>query len=376
MFNFSEIPCIDNHCHPYLFEVDPQHYAPLESFVGFKDGSPESNAHRDHMLYNRWAIRELAKFLGVDPTAEAVAKARAAVGDEGAYVTRLFADEGIKGLVIDTGYPQPPVDMVEFRKRVPTTLFPVFRIEPLIKALLDERVAEFTTFISRYDSAIRRALREEGFIAVKSIIAYRTGLEIKMEHESDAAGATGLAAALAKPTEMMASKPLRDHLLLRALRICREENVSFHVHTGIGDADIVLARCNPALLNETLKQPGYRDTKVVLIHCYPYVEEASWMAAALPNVWIDLSEGVPFALVATDRIFEKGLDLAPINRIFFGTDAFAAPEHTWLGAKLAKQSLARVLQSFHERGFIEGSEGYEIAEKILIGNARDMYLAG
>lgn len=373
MFNFSEIPCIDNHCHPYLFEVDPAHYSPLESCVGFKDGSPESNAHRDHMLYNRWAIRELAKFLGVEANAAAVAKARASVGDEGEYVKRLFADEGVKGLVIDTGYPQPPVDMTEFRKRVPTTLYPVFRIEPLIKALLDERVSDHGEFVRRYDAAIRRALREEGFIAVKSIIAYRTGLEIKMEHESDAAGAIGLAAALAEPSVMPASKPLRDHLLLRAMRICREENASFHVHTGIGDADIVLARCNPALLNETLKQPGYRDTKVVLIHCYPYVEEASWMASALPNVWIDLSEGVPFALVAADRIFEKAFDLAPINRIFFGTDAFAAPEHTWLGAKLAKQSLARVLQGFLDRGFIEAHEGYGIAEKVLIGNALDMY---
>ncbi|MGI9255123.1 MAG: amidohydrolase family protein, partial [Thermomicrobiales bacterium] len=168
-------------------------------------------------------------------------------------------------------------------------------------------------------------------------------------------------------------KVLRDHLIFRTLRLCRDLGVSFHIHTGIGDPDIVLARCNPALLNETLKQPQYRETRVVLIHCYPYVEEASWMASALPNVWMDLSEGVPFALVATDRIFEKALDLAPYNRIFFGSDAFSGPEQTWLAAKVSKQALARVLGTLHERGYITEAEGPRIAEAILIGNARKMY---
>ncbi len=373
MYDFREIPVIDNHCHPYLFEVNPARYEPLDTFVGTRDGSAESIAHRDAMIYQRWATRELAAFLGCAPTIEAVAKARAAVGDEGTYVKRLFASEGVQGLVIDTGYPQPPVDMTRFRERVPTTLYPVYRIEPPIKALLDRRVSDFSEFVRAFEDGIRRAIREEGFIAVKSIIAYRTGLDLDLANEPDGMGAAGLAMALAEPDRMMASKVLRDHLIFRVLRLCRDLDVSFHIHTGIGDPDIVLARCNPALLNETLKQPQYRETRVVLIHCYPYVEEASWMASALPNVWMDLSEGVPFALVATDRIFEKALDLAPFNRIFFGSDAFSGPEQTWLAAKVSKQALARVLGTLHERGYITAGEGPEIAEAILIGNAKRMY---
>ncbi|MFM9107338.1 MAG: amidohydrolase family protein [Chloroflexota bacterium] len=373
MYDFSEIPVIDNHCHPYLFELNPERYEPLDTFVGTRDGSPESIAHRDAMIYQRWATRELAKFLGCEPTAAAVARARAAVGDEGEYVKRLFASEGVQGLVIDTGYPQPPVDMTEFRRRVPTTLYPVYRIEPPIKALLDRRVSDFGEFVRAFEGGIRRALGEEGFIAVKSIIAYRTGLDLDLANEPDEMGARGLALALAEPDRMMASKMLRDHLIFRTLRLCRDLGVSFHIHTGIGDPDIVLARCNPALLNETLKQPQYRETRVVLIHTYPYVEEASWMASALPNVWMDLSEGVPFAVVATDRIFEKALDLAPFNRIFFGSDAFSGPEQTWLAAKVSRQALARVLGTLHARGYITEAEGPEIAEAILIGNARRMY---
>ncbi|MBA3415984.1 MAG: amidohydrolase family protein [Chloroflexia bacterium] len=372
MFDFSRLPVIDNHTHPYLFEPDPERYRPLDSFVGAEFGGADGGAVRDTMLYQRWATRELAAYLGCEPTIGAVAAARAAVGDEGAYVARLFASEGIEALVVDTGYPQPPVEMAEFRRRVPTTILPVYRIEPPIKAMLDERV-DYDAFVRRFDEGLRRAITEEGFVAVKSIVAYRTGLDIDPGQASEEAGRRGLAAALAEPERMAASKPLRDHLLLRTLRRCGELGVSFHVHTGVGDKDIVLAKCNPALLNETLRRPEYAATKVVLIHCYPYVAEASWMAAALPNVWIDLSEGVPFALAATDRIFETALDLAPPGRILFGTDAFSGPEQTWLGARLAKQALARVLSGFWERGYVTEGEGYEIAAAILSGNARQMY---
>ncbi len=374
MFDFSHLPAIDQHTHPYLFDLAPDmaRYTPLDTFVGVPDETPGALAHRSSMLYQRWATRELAAFLGCEPTPAAVAEARAAVGDEGAYVRRLFASERIEGLVVDTGYPQPPIDMIEFRRRVPTTIWPVYRIEPPIKALLDERVG-YDEFVRRFDEGIERAIRDEGYVAVKSIIAYRTGLDIDRANAPESAGRAGVEAALAEPDRMMASKPLRDHLFLRVLDLAGALGVSFHVHTGVGDPDIVLARCNPALLNEVLKQPRYRGTKVVLIHCYPYVEEASWMASALPNVWMDLSEGVPFALVAVDRIYEKALDLAPVNRIFFGSDAFSGPEQTWLAAKLSKQALARVLWSFKERGFITEAEGEGIAAAIMAGNAREMY---
>ncbi|HET7094211.1 MAG TPA: amidohydrolase family protein [Thermomicrobiales bacterium] len=373
MFDFSELPVIDNHSHPYLFETDGVRYEPLDSFLGLPgDRSPAALAHRDAMLYQRWATRELAAFLGCAATPAAVAAARHAVGDEADFVRRLFADERIEAILVDTGFPQPPVDMAQFRDRVPTQILTVYRIEPPIKALLDERVG-YDEFVRRFDDGLRRAIRDEGFVAVKSIIAYRTGLDIDPANASDEAGRAGLERALAEPERMMASKTLRDHIFLRTLTLCGELGVSFHIHTGIGDADIVLARCSPALLNETLKQPEYGDTKVVLIHTYPYMAEASWMAGALPNLWIDLSEGVPFALAAVDRIFETALELAPVNRVLFGTDAFSGPEQTWLGAKVAKQALARVLTKLCERGYVVEAEAPDIAAAILAGNARAMY---
>lgn len=372
MFDFSSLPVIDNHSHPYEFTPDPARYKPLDTFVGVGYHEPGAVEHRDAMLYQRWAVRQIAGFLGCAATPDAVAAARAAVQDERTYRAHLFSSEQIEAIVADTGYPWPPVNVEAYAELTPVPVLRVFRIEPLIKQLLADRL-DFDALAGQFDARIRKAIREDGFVAVKSIIAYRTGIDINPASEGDEAGRAGLDAALADLDRMTASKPLRDHLVMRTMRLCRELGVSFHVHTGFGDPEIVLAKCNPAMLNELLRLPGYRETKVVLIHCYPYLAEGSWMASALPNVWIDLSLGIPFAPAAAERILEMGLELAPINRLLFGTDAFSGPEQTWLGAKLAKQALARVLTSFHERDLIAESEAEEIATAYLSGNARALY---
>ena len=371
-FDFSSLPVVDNHLHPYLISHGGSRYAPLESFLGMPGEDEAARAHRDAMLYQRWATRQLAAFLGCDAEPGVVAAARAEQGDERVWAERLFRDQNIEALVVDTGYPQPPLDMDGFRAVTPADIFTIYRIEPAIAALLDAG-ANWDEFVRSFDRGVVRAIQDEGFLGLKSIIAYRTGLEIDVAHESDAAGQAGLDMALANPDAMMASKALRDHLLLRAFRLAVDLDVPFQIHTGIGDRDIVLERCNPAPLNTVLKREPYRNARVILIHTYPYVAEASWMAAALPNVWMDLSEGVPFAVAAVDRIFATALELAPVNRILYGSDAFAGPEQIWLGAKIAKAALGRVFTSLYQRDLVTEEEARDAARAIMAGNARALY---
>jgi hypothetical protein len=372
VFDFSSLPVVDNHLHPYVISHEGRRYTPLDSFLGMPGEDAATLAHRDAMLYQRWATRQLAAFLGCNATPAAVAEARADQPDERAWEERLFRDANIEALVVDTGYPQPPVNMTGFRAIVPVEILTIYRIEPPIKMLLDEGVG-WHGFVRRFEEGIVRAIEEEGYRGLKSIIAYRTGLDIDLAHAGDAAGEAGLQLAHANPDDMTASKPLRDHLLLRALRRAAELDVPFQIHTGIGDRDIVLERCNPALLNRVLKREPYRDVKTVLIHTYPYVAEASWMAAALPNVWMDVSEGIPFAVTAADRIFATALELAPINRILYGSDAFAGPEQIWLGAKLAKAALGRVMTDLCQKDLVTEDDARVAARAILAGNARALY---
>ena len=372
MLDFTDLPVVDDHCHPYVIPASRGRYVPLDTFLGVRGDAPAALVHRDAMLYQRWATRTLAALLGCDPTPAAVAEARAAQTDERAYRARLFADVRLEALVVDTGYPQPPVDMDVFRAETPIPIAPIYRIEPPIKALLDEQIA-YDEFIRRFDDGVRRAVFDEGFVGLKSIIAYRTGLEIDLAQRDKTVGRRALDQALAEPDRMAASKPLRDHLLCRTLDLAIELDVPLQIHTGFGDVDVLLRHCNPANLSDLLKDPAYREARVVLVHCYPFVAEASYLAAALPNVWCDLSLGVPFAPAAADRIYATALELAPTTRLLAGSDAFSGPEQSWLGAKLAKDALARVLADLCVRDILTEPEAHDIAAATLAGNARALY---
>ena len=169
-------------------------------------------------------------------------------------------------------------------------------------------------------------------------------------------------------------KKLRDHLLCRALELCMEYDVPMQIHTGIGDFEVNLVLCRPALLMDLLRFPTFRACKVVLVHSgYPYHAEAGYMANVLPRVYCEVSEGVPFAAHAADRLYLTILEMAPISKVMYGSDGFGLPEINFVAAKLAKSALARALDQLVEDGFLSLREAEKTAGLILAGNARALY---
>jgi len=97
------------------------------------------------------------------------------------------------------------------------------------------------------------------------------------------------------------------------------------------------------------------------------------MASMLPRVYCDLSEGIPLAAHAADRIYLTTLEMAPFSKVMYGSDGLGLPEFNFLGAKLGKSALARALDQLVERGFLSLREAEEAAGLILAGNARALY---
>jgi predicted TIM-barrel fold metal-dependent hydrolase len=287
------------------------------------------------------------------------------------YVARLYEECGLTALVVDFGYPLPPIDRAEFSKDMPVTIVPIYRIDPLIDELLKEEIG-WSEFSRRYDEAIAQAIERDGYRGLKSTIAYCTGLEVSPLSRTQDQGLMALDA-IRLYTGGQATKKLLDHLLCRALELCMEFDVPMQIHVGIGDFEINLTRCNPTLLFDLLRFPAYRSARLVLIHCYPFMAEAGYMASMLPRVYCDLSEGVPFAAHAADRIYLTTLEMAPISKVMYGSDGFGLPELSFLGARLGKSALARALSQLVERGFLSLREAEEAAGLILAGNARAFY---
>ena len=392
MVDLAPLPVVDVHCHPFLNRgaVSSEEFTDLTAFGGgsrayMEEGGIEfTGAVRDELqrvkrdtIYFRRMVRDLAAFLGTEPEIEAVLEARnaAVAADYTGYVRRLYADAGLTALVFDFGVPLPMLDVAAVKAELPVEVVPIFRIEPLIADLLKTEIG-WAEFKRRYDDTIADALTNQGYRGVKSIIAYRTGLDVSPLSRTTDQGYKALDA-IRRGLGGGSMKQLRDHLLCRALELCMEHDVPMQIHTGMGDFEVNLVLCRPAYLMDLLRSPLYRACRVVLVHGgYPYVREAAYMANVLPRVYCDVSEGIPFAGHAARAIFSEVLEMAPFSKVVYGSDGYTLPEINYTSAKLGKQALAQVLDGLVADGMLRQADAQAAAGMILAGTASALYRIG
>lgn len=388
MIDTSALTVVDVHCHPLMNQgqLSVDQFTDQMSFPGgsvkyMAQGGvsvddaliDELQEGRRDVLYFRYLVHQLAKFFDCQPDLKSVvAERNKAIRDYKGYVKRLFDECGLSTLVVDLGYPQPPVDRSQFLAEMPLEVVAIYRIEPLIVELLREDI-DWGEFRRRYDVAIANAIEHDGYRGLKSIIAYRTGLDISPLSRSPDQGLQALDA-IRRGIGGQAMKKLRDHLLCRALELCLEYDVPMQIHTGMGDVEVNLMLCRPALLMDLLRFPTFRACRVLLVHSgYPYHAEAGYMANVLPRVYCDVSEGIPFAAHAARRIYAETLEMAPFSKVVYGSDAYIMPEINYVGAKLGKSALAQVLHDLVDGDMLSQEEAQQAAGLILAGNARRLY---
>jgi predicted TIM-barrel fold metal-dependent hydrolase len=389
MIEVDHLPIVDVHCHPFLNRgaVSAEEFTDLTAFGGGtrayleQGGVPWSEDVRDELqlgkrntLYFKRMTLDLARFFGVEPELDAVLEARNAAVTAGytEYVAKLYEDAGLDTLIFDFGIPLPMLDIATVRSELPVEVVPVFRIEPLIAELLKTDIG-WAEFQRRYDDTIADALTNQGFKGVKSIIAYRTGLDVSPLSRTPDQGLQALDA-IRRGLGGGSMKKLRDHLLCRALELCMEHDVPMQIHTGMGDFEVNLVLCRPGYLMDLLRFPAYRGCRVLLVHTgYPYHREAAYMANVLPRVWCDLSEGIPFAGNAAWEILRGVLAMAPLTKICYGSDGYKVPEIMYTSAKLGKQAVASVLAELVSDGMLTQCDAESAAGLILSGNARELY---
>jgi hypothetical protein len=384
VIDLSDIPVVDNHVHPWRASTQRVSAEGLAGHVAFSDGvvtsvrvqylpteqlEPSLNLFRATNLGVRYFLGELARFLNVEEDWDAVEVARNGVAqaDYRAWTTRLFEDAAIDTLLVDEGGSRPRITLDELGSIAPVRLRRVARTDNFIRDLLPE-ADSWDDFLQRYDQALEAAIAD-GAIAFKSVIAYRTGLDVQPLPEGDARRNFE-----ATRTDVeLAQKPFRDFLLCRTMDLARERNLWIHIHAAVGDPDIVYQRANPALLYPLLHSERFRANRVVLVHGgWPWVGEAAAMVAILPNVYLDVSEGTIFGMPNMRQRIYEALEACPYSKILYGADG-SLPEAVWIVAKRYKAVLARVLEELIAEGFCPRREAYHVARSILSDNAVRMY---
>lgn len=366
------IPIVDNHCHSLLRTQPPDD----EAFRNHLTESTFTEIARDHVpssLLYHWTLRELAALLDCEATPEAVHAARRERGVE--WLTRTIVERAnFKTWLIDTGYGgDATYSLDELRALAPCRIEEIIRLEPLIERLILQSTA-FGGFLEAYRAAISD-LRARGIVGMKSVIAYRTGLHVEEVERSDAATAFDLAREAGQRVGRLRieSKPLLDHLILIAVEESARQNVPIQFHTGLGDPDLDLTLVDPAGLR-LLFAERFRAAPIVLLHTgYPYVRSLAYLAAMFPNVYADMGEAILFAAGEATEITRELLGLAPASKILFSTDASLVPELYWVGARLGRRALGRVLEEHIADGVIDEKVATDWAERILWRNSEAVY---
>ncbi|MBI3970592.1 MAG: amidohydrolase family protein [Chloroflexi bacterium] len=366
MVSFDEIPLIDGHAHPLLF----RHVAARERFARFfteADAPEVVERHAPQTLFYRHALRELAALLGCEPTEEALVAARAALDFE-AYLSRLLADARVEAVLLDDGYPRTgALSVTEVAAAGGVPAWRVLRIERLLEDLIPAHDS-----LASPEAAVMRELEAAapGLVAIKSVIAYRTGLCIAPPngHGAERALAEVRAAWNGTPGRL-ATKPLLDRMLIRAANWAAAHRLPLQLHTGFSDRDLDLRLANPLHLRPLLEGGALGGGLVVLLHAaYPYVREAGYLASIYPNVYVDVSLATPLlAGPGLTRVLEELLALAPITKVVYGSDAWGVPEWFWLAARAARRALSEVLTWLPEW------EARWAARRILHDNATGLY---
>jgi len=276
----------------------------------------------------RRALGELAAFLGCDAAEEAVYEHRLAA-EPREYAAALIRATNTELLFVDDGYPPPGegTSWQELGELAGCETRPVLRIERVAAEGGVEAVREQVA-----------AARGNGFAGLKTIAAYRTGLE---------------------PERMEAFVPA-----------ALEENeatgapLPVQVHCGFGDSDLSLPSADPAHLKPLLERFG--ETPFVLLHCYPFVREAGWLAHVYGNVWFDLSLTIPLMSRPVEML-RQALELGPLTKLLYASDASRTPELYYVAARWWREALAEVLPELY------GDDAEWAARRVLRENALELY---
>ena len=374
--DLSRIPLTDVHCHPLSTDyAGVTQVADLQGLValGATGTAPYPAFDVEHSFFWQYLLRHLSRYLDCEPTSAAVVAARhaAAAPDYAAYTARLFADAGIRHLVVDRGFPvKTTLQMSQFQALVPQVgITEIVRIE-WIRGLLTPLHDRFDTFVKAFLDDLNRRI-VAGCRGFKSVIAYRTGLAVEENPDKDAA-ARGWDEIRGDPASE--SKVLNDYLFMRAFELARDLKVPFQIHTGWGARRIVLRYADPRYLHPFIDREWARDVTTILVHGgYPWMGSAATMAALYPHVYIDVSETIPFIHARSGARLLEILEAAPYSKVVFGTDGFNIPEVYWIGAIAARQAVSEAMAWACDAGILDEPTARRAAAMILDENARRLY---
>ena len=357
-----DVALVDHHCHAVARDTLTR--PEFEAFLTESDRPPPEGCSRFDSMLGVAVLRWCGPLLDLDAPADPAAyvQRRAELGGEEAN-RRLLGAAGLRGLLVDTGLDRNDLlGREELGRLAGADTHEVVRLESVA-----EDVAVNGTSAEGFAAgfAAELARRVSRAVALKSIVAYRHGLDFDPRAPSRTAVARAAGAWLARGGGRLDEPVLLRHLLWEAVAT----GLPLQLHTGFGDPDLELHRCDPSLLTGFLRACAGTGARVMLLHCYPYHRHAGYLANVFPHVYLDIGLAVPHVGHRALTVLAETLELAPFHKLLFSSDAYGLAELYCVAASTFRAALTEVLPALG----VAASERDRIATMIGAGNAARVY---
>lgn len=376
MLDLTGIPVVDNHCHPILLNQKME-VLRFRAYCSEASDPTFAEQHVANSVYYLWMLRQMALFFGcLSKNDEDEIIAARNILEADTLIEHLYRAARIDTLIFDEAYPLPATCYTPERmgQLGHCRTARMLRLEVLMQQLIVTS-NDFDELVARYSHSLLR-LREHGYVALKSIVAYRTGLNIMRWSQDQAVASFHEARATIHAGQLrLAHKPLIDYLLHIAFVQAAEQKLPIQFHTGYGDKDTDMRLGNPLHLRDVLENDEYQGMNVVLLHeCYPYTQLGAYLAAVYPQVYLDLSYAIPFVERLEMLAFTRqALSVAPASKLLYSSDGIHVPEMHWAAAVRGRSILGQALDEMIEHDEIDEEQGYVLARQVLHDTAYTVY---
>jgi uncharacterized protein len=364
--DLGDISVLDHHAHG-LMRPTLACDAPYPAFFTEARDEEQIALHAPLTFSYKRSVREVAGLLGVEPTEAAIAERRAALGIE-AYARRFFDAARIEAAFLDDGFAPEQLEPVGFHDR----FFPtrrILRLEAHAERILGQS-RSLDEFVENFRASIDPP--PTNVVALKSIAAYRTGLEVRLPARPEAE--SGFRAHKAGRGRLE-QKPLLDYMLGLALEVAARYEMPVQFHTGFGDPDLDLRLANPLHMRALFEDRRFRAIPFVLLHAaYPFAREAGYLAATYSHVYLDFGLAIPLlSATGMEQVLDQLFELGPVSKVMYSSDAHHIPELYYLAASRGRWALGRVLERAVREGDLLAGEADWAAHGLLRGNAARVY---
>ena len=314
---------------------------------------------------------EVSPLLGLErhASAEEYWQARSALGQQ-ALGELLMPKTGIGTLIIDSGFRSTNILGLEEMSEVSgASSYEIVRLESVAESIVRNSTAATFNDVFRAELTSRAATA----IGFKSIIAYRFGLDFNPDKPTDQEVAQAAGEWLDE-IERTGKVRISPPVLLRFIlwtAVGFGKPIQFHI--GYGDSDINLHRCDPTQMTEFIRRTVDTGVQITLLHCYPFIREAGFLAQVYPHVWLDTGAILNYTGPSSVRLVRDSLELSPLSKVLFSSDAFGLPELYYCGTLVWRRATADVLEQWLERDFIGQRDALRYVDMMARTNALRCY---